>query len=229
MLVGRAPANRAAARPGARGDPACTRRRAERKVPSLIWPLLLFAVVATGTPGANNLLAASTGAQFGVRRSAGLLAGIAVSVVSLVAIAAAGLGAVVASRPALETALRVAGTGYLLWLAVRICRSGRPDTGGGPGAAPGFRAGLLVSWLNPKLWAVALSAAAGYSAISADPLVLAAVLAGVFTVVVVPNLLLWCRGGQFLATALTTDRQWRVLNIVLAVLLAASAAGMWLE
>jgi threonine/homoserine/homoserine lactone efflux protein len=198
-------------------------------VSGLIWPLLLFAVVATGTPGANNLLAASSGAQFGVRRSAGLLAGLAVAVVSLVAIAGAGLGTVVASAPALETALRAAGTGYLLWLAARIARSGRPDVGGAAATAPGFRSGLLVSWLNPKTWAVALTTAAGYSAISADPLILAAVLAGVFAAVVVPNLLLWCRGGQFLAGVLTTERQWRVLNVTLAVLLAASAAGMWLE
>lgn len=198
-------------------------------MPGLIVPLLLFAVVLVGTPGANNLLAASSGAQFGVRRSAGLLAGLAVAVVSAVAVAAAGLGGLISSLPALQTGVRAAGTAYLLWLAVRIGRAGRPAADRGLQAPPGFRAGLLVSALNPKTWAAAVSAAAGYSAISRDPLVLAVVLAGVFAVVVVPNLLLWCRGGQFLAAVLHTERQWRVLNIVLAVLLAASAAAMWLE
>ena len=85
-----------------------------------------------------------------------------------------------------------------------------------------------MSWLNPKAWTVAFSAAAGYSAIAANPLVLAAVLACVFAVMLVPGLLLWCCGGQFIATVLSTGRQWRVLNTALALLLAASVIPMWL-
>jgi threonine/homoserine/homoserine lactone efflux protein len=197
-------------------------------VTGLFWPLLLFVAIVVATPGANNLLAASSGAQFGLRRSAWLLLGIYVSMVSVVAASAAGLGGVLMSLPALQTALRAAGTMYLLWLAFRISRAGRPAKADEVRTPPGFRTGLLITWLNPKAWTVAFSAAAGYSEISADPLVLAIVLATAFTVVLVPNLLLWCTGGQLLARTLHTDRQWRILNAMLALLLVASVIPMWL-
>jgi threonine/homoserine/homoserine lactone efflux protein len=64
---------------------------------------------------------------------------------------------------------------------------------------------------------------------SANPLVLAATLATVFAVVLAPNLVLWCTGGQFLTRVLRTDQQWRIVNVVLGLLLVASIAPMWLE
>jgi threonine/homoserine/homoserine lactone efflux protein len=197
---------------------------------TLIWPLLLFAVIAVVTPGANNLLAAASGARFGLRRSTPLLVGIFVSVLAVVAVSAAGLGGVVTSLPAVRLALQVAGTAYIVWLAYRIARGGRPsDDGDGTEPLPGFRAGVLITALNPKAWTMAFSAAASYSKISANPLVLAATLATVFAVVLAPNLVLWCTGGQFLTRVLHTDRQWRIVNVVLGLLLVASMAPMWLD
>jgi threonine/homoserine/homoserine lactone efflux protein len=197
-------------------------------MPELIWPLLLFAVVMVVSPGTNNVLATNSGLRFGLRASLRLLAGLGLGVVSLVVLAALGLGLVVTGVPHAQTVLRVAGTGYLLWLAVRILRSGRPGTTQDPQAPRTFTTGLLASWLNPKVWVLALSAVAGYSAISADPLVLAAILGGVFAAVVAPNLLLWCSCGQLMAARLTSDRHWRIANAALAALLVASIVPIWL-
>src|SRR5262249_29480511 len=186
---------------------------------NLIWSLLLFGIVVVFTPGANNLLAATSGAQFGLRASAGLLLGLGSGVVSLVIITAVGLGSLVTSVPQVQTALRIAGTVYLIWLAAQIARSEAPDTGHAPADARGFRAGLMVSWLNPKVWMLGVSAVAGYSALSSNPLVLATILGAVFLMLVPPNLVLWCSAGQVIAKKLSTDRQWRILNITLAALL----------
>jgi threonine/homoserine/homoserine lactone efflux protein len=196
---------------------------------TLIWSLLLFATIAVVTPGANNLLAAASGARFGLRRSAPLLVGIFVSVLTVVAISAAGLGGVVTSLPTLQLALRAAGTAYVVWLAYRISRSTRPDTiDDEADTLPGFWAGVLITTVNPKAWTMAFSAAAGYSKISANPLILAATLGAVFAIVLAPNLILWYTGGQFLTRILNTDRQWRILNAFLALLLVVSVAPMWL-
>lgn len=195
----------------------------------LLGPLVLFALVVVVSPGPNNLLATSSGLRFGLRASLRLLAGLGLGVVSLIVVAAVGLGFVVTSVPPAQTALRAAGTAYLLWLATRIARSGRPDNAQAARTPHGFSAGLLISWLNPKVWVLAVSAVAGYSAISADPLVLAAILGGVFAAVVAPNLVLWCRCGQAIAGKLTTDRHWRIANTILAALLVASIIPMWLQ
>jgi threonine/homoserine/homoserine lactone efflux protein len=198
-------------------------------VSPLIVPLLLFAVVVVFTPGANNVLAATSGAQVGLRASAPLLLGLGLGVVSLVVVTAVALGFLVRSAPDLQTVLKVVGTAYLVWLAVRIARSGRPPVDGPARAAFTFRTGLLVSWLNPKTWLLGVSVASGYSALSADPVVLAAVLGAVFTAVVGPNLVVWCQAGHLVAERLRSDRQWRVLNLVLAALLVGSIVPMWLE
>jgi threonine/homoserine/homoserine lactone efflux protein len=196
---------------------------------ALLVPLFLFAVVVVFTPGANNILAATSGAQFGLRASARLLFGLGLGVVSLVVVTAVGLGYLIHSAPDLQTALKVAGSAYLLWLATKIGRSGRPSLEDPARSSLTIRAGLLVSWLNPKTWMLAVSVASGYAALSTNPVVLAAVLGAVFTVVVGPNLIMWCQAGHLIAKRLTTDRQWRILNLVLATLLVVSIIPMWLE
>jgi threonine/homoserine/homoserine lactone efflux protein len=196
---------------------------------ALLVPLFLFAVVVVFTPGANNILAATSGAQFGLRASARLLFGLGLGVVSLVIVTAVGLGYLIRSVPDLQTILKLAGSAYLLWLATKIGRSGRPSLEDPARSSLTFRAGLLVSWLNPKTWLLGISVASGYSALSTNPVVLAAVLGAVFTVVVGPNLIMWCQAGHLIAERLKTDRQWRILNLVLATLLVVSIIPMWLE
>lgn len=197
--------------------------------PGLIGSLALFAVVVVVTPGANNLLAATSGVRFGVRSSLRLISGLGLGVVVLVVVAAAGLGLLIVSAPGLQLGLRIAGTAYLLWLAWQIARAGSPDTSHNTQTIQSFHSGFLVSVLNPKVWLAGFSAVAGFSAISPSPIVLSIVFGLVFIAIVFPNLLLWCYAGQFLTTRLNSERQWTVFNVIMAVLLIASIVPMWLE
>jgi threonine/homoserine/homoserine lactone efflux protein len=194
---------------------------------SLLTSLLVFIIVTIVTPGAANLLAAASGAQVGLRSSLGLLSGIAGGVIGIVALVGVGVGAVVASQPALSLGLRILGSAYLLWLAYQIARSGRPDLETARGVVT-WRTGFLLTLVNPKTWTVALSAAAGYSDLSSEPWRLAAILAAAFTIVVIPNLLLWCVGGEMVGRRLSTDTHWRRLNLTLAALLVASIGAIWI-
>ena len=196
----------------------------------MLLPLVLFTVVATITPGGATTLATASGAQFGFRGSVPLLAGIAVGLASLAATAAAGLAALLLATPVLEVAMKVIGSAYLLWLAWRIGSSGAPDTRAGGDPAPiGFWAGLLLLWLNPKAWAMTLGAAASFAALSANPLHFALLLGVVFGAAAIGSLSLWCMGGLLLARTLRAEWQWRVVNAMLGLLLAASVAPMWMK
>jgi threonine/homoserine/homoserine lactone efflux protein len=198
-------------------------------MPDLSLSLFLFAVVATVTPGGATLLAAASGARFGFRRSVPLLAGITVGLASLVAAAAAGLAALLQSAPTLRLAMRVIGSVYLLWLAWRIAQSGAPDMKSDAAATPvSFGAGLILLWLNPKAWTMALGAAAAYAGLAAGPRRLALLLGGVFGATAVAALSLWCAGGLVLARTLRTERQWRSVNVSLGLLLTASVIQIWL-
>jgi threonine/homoserine/homoserine lactone efflux protein len=75
---------------------------------------------------------------------------------------------------------------------------------------------------------MALGAAAAYAGLASSPLRLALLMSAVFGIVALLALSLWCSGGIMLARALRTERQWRIVNATLGLLLAASVIPMWL-
>jgi threonine/homoserine/homoserine lactone efflux protein len=195
-----------------------------------LLPLIVFVVVATISPGGATTLATASGAQFGLRRSVPLIGGIAFGLASLAAIAAVGLGGLLQAAPMLQLAMRVVGSAYLLWLGWRIGTSGAPKTAAAEVELPAsFLTGALLLWVNPKGWALALSAAASFATLSSSPVRLALVLGLTFGIAAGFSLVLWCVAGVVLARALRTERHWRIANVVLGLLLAASIVPIWLE
>ena len=198
-------------------------------MPELLISLVLVAVVTTVTPGPATLLAAAIGARFGFLRCLPLLAGITTGLVVLMAAAAAGLAALLQSVPVLEASMKVAGSAYLLWLAWKIAGSGVPDLRSAATASPaGFGSGLVLLWLNPKAWAMALGAASAFAGLASDSLQLAGLLGAIFGLAVAASLSLWCLGGLVLGRRLRTERQWRSVNAALGLLQASSVATLWL-
>jgi threonine/homoserine/homoserine lactone efflux protein len=193
-----------------------------------VEPIALFALVATITPGGATALATASGAQFGFRRTVPLIAGIAAGLASLAAAAAAGLGSLLMSAPSLELLLKLVGSAYLVYLAWKIGRAGRPGTRKGDAAPLGFLAGIGLLWLNPKGWAMTLAAAAAFAALAHGPAQLALMLGSSFCLAAVFSLVLWSSAGMVLARMLQTDGQWRVLNAILGLLLAATLVPIWL-
>lgn len=197
-------------------------------MPELLISLLTFAVIATASPGGATTLATASGMRFGLARSLPLVFGIAVGLASLVGIVAGGLGSLVMSWPALQFWLRLFGSLYLLWLAWNIGRRGAPGTGPARERPIAFGGGFLLLWSNPKGWTMAVGAAGAYTALVDDPVTLGLLLAAVFGIAATVSMLVWCSGGQVLARLLKTERQWRAVNIALALLLVASILPMWL-
>ncbi|HWK79480.1 MAG TPA: LysE family translocator [Thermomicrobiales bacterium] len=197
-----------------------------------VLSLVLFAVAMTVSPGSNNVLLASSGVQVGMRRSVTLGLGIVVGIVVLLSVAALGLGTLVHEHPSLRTAMQAIGSAYLVWLGWKIAQAGAPDLShAGRGSRKGFLAGFINTMLNPKGWTMALSAAAGYTALAPSAPRLALVLSLVFIAVFVPNWVLWTGGGQAIGRSVQGDdhRRWVVVNRILGLLVVVSIVPMWLE
>lgn len=191
-------------------------------------PLALFAAVATISPGGATTLATASGTRFGFRRSVPLMAGIAAGLALLAAAAAAGLAGLLLAAPSLRLALKLVGSAYLLWLAWKIAGSGPPGRSGDMAAPVGFAGGALLLLLNPKGWAMALSAAASFGGLAGGPLHLAALLGATFGIAASVALSLWCSTGLLLARLLRSDRQWRIVNASLGLLLVVSILPLWM-
>jgi threonine/homoserine/homoserine lactone efflux protein len=193
-----------------------------------VLPLVLFAAVATVTPGGATTVATASGAHFGFGRSVPLMAGIAAGLASMAAAAALGFAGMLLALPSLQVALKAIGTLYLLWLAWRIGRSGSPQLDKDLARPHSFIGGIWLLWYNPKGWAMTSGAAVSFAALAASPAELAILLGTVFGVAAIVSLSLWCVAGHVLARRLTAGWHWRVLNMLLAFLLAASIIPMWL-
>ena len=192
-------------------------------------PLALFVLVSTITPGGATTLATASGAHFGYRRSLPLMTGIAAGLASMAASAAAGLGSLILALPSLQLVMKLVGSAYLLWLAWKIAGSGPPHLSRSVGKPTSFVGAVWLLWHNPKGWAMTLGAAASFATLAGSPLRLGALLGTFFALGALLSLSFWCLAGLLLARLLRTDTQWRILNIVLGVLLAASIAPMWFE
>lgn len=194
-----------------------------------ILPLILFVVVTTLSPGGATALATASGAQFGFRRSLPLIAGIALGLASLAAAAAAGLAGLLLALPSFQIILKGVGSVYLLWLAWKVARSGRPNLESKKEKPITFIAGMLLLWLNPKGWTMTLGAAASFAALAASPAQLALLLGASFGISATLSLCLWCTAGLMLARLLRTDLHWQLTNAALGLLLAASIIPIWLQ
>ena len=120
-----------------------------------IQQLPLFAAAALLlmiTPGPDMLFVAGSAAARGSRAGAMAALGVGTGCLLHVALAVAGIGALLAASPAAFELARWLGAGYLVWIGVGLLRS-RAATGGAapPSSASVFWQGALTNALNPKV------------------------------------------------------------------------------
>src|SRR5436305_3213087 len=116
----------------------------------MLAAFLTFAVVASVTPGPNNIMLLASGANFGFRRTVPHLLGVILGFGLMVLLVGVGLAAVLARFPTLFMAARIAGMAYLAYLAVKIARAHGIGMGNRTAAPMSFLQAAAFQWVNPK-------------------------------------------------------------------------------
>ncbi|MBG2874541.1 LysE family translocator [Proteus alimentorum] len=196
---------------------------------SLIFSLTIFLFIAAITPGPNNLLLTSSGANVGFKGSLKLMAGIMLGMQCVLLSSAFGVAALLIIYPALHIGLKIVGSAYLLWLAWKTATSSyqRLDIPAKtPQAVSWFQGGLL-QFLNPKAWMMGLGAVGSFS-LSGDAY-FSSVIAISFVMVIVNFVagIVWILGGTLISLFLQSRRSWFVFNISMGILTALCVPLIW--
>lgn len=186
----------------------------------LFLALALFAFVSSITPGPNNLMLMASGANFGFRRTIPHMLGVALGFVFMVLMVGVGLVQVFDAYPVSYTVLKTGSVAYLLWLAWKIAHAGPVKSGDEQGSPMSFMQAAAFQWVNPKAWAMALTAISAYTP---DQTIAAILLvSAVFGAINLPSVGSWTVLGQQMARLLTNPRRLQVFNWTMALLLVAS-------
>ena len=186
----------------------------------LLTALIGFAFVTSVTPGPNNMMLLASGANFGFRRSLPHMLGISLGHALMVLLLGLGLAQVFQILPSLGLALKIGSVAYMLWLAWKIAHATAPKEGTVGGRPFSFLQAAAFQWVNPKAWAMALTAVTVYAGGQGAAAMLT--VAVVFAMVNLPSVSVWTFAGQQLRRWLTTNRRLQVFNWTMAVLLVAS-------
>jgi threonine/homoserine/homoserine lactone efflux protein len=198
------------------------------------WLFVAMAFVVSATPGPNMLLVMSHSARFGWRAAIATMCGCMTSLLAMMCISAAGMGALLQTFPTVFDTMRLAGAAYLAYLGVQGWRSPVADTDDTLAHAPRetavpshlYRQGMLVAASNPK---AILFAAAFFPQFlnPAEPtLPQFSILLATFAVIEVSWYLVYALSGHKLSHYLRRASVMRVFNRVTGGVFIGFAALM---
>ncbi|WP_067709373.1 MULTISPECIES: LysE family translocator [unclassified Erwinia] len=182
-----------------------------------------YVTVMSITPGPNNLLLATSGVNFGIRRTLPMMLGIMVGCAIQTVITGLLLEGLLQWMGTVRMPLTLMGCAYLFWLSWKIFRAGVPELH--EKARPmTLLGGALFQAVNPKAWLMATNVALMYTANSG----ILAVMIG-FMALNLPCILVWAALGDRLGKHLQVAWKLRLFNTIMGLSLVITTLWMLTE
>jgi threonine/homoserine/homoserine lactone efflux protein len=185
-----------------------------------VTSLSLFAFVSSITPGPNNLMLMASGANYGFKRTIPHLLGVSMGFVFMAVLLGMGLVNLFEAYPVTYQVLKVTAVVYLFYLAWKIANASTAQASQPTGKPFTFFQAVLFQWVNPKVWAMALTTLSVYTHDRSMQSVL--LVSVIFGAVNLPCVAVWATIGQQMARLLTKPKQLRLFNRIMAILLIIS-------
>jgi threonine/homoserine/homoserine lactone efflux protein len=192
--------------------------------------LLLLCAAASFTPGPNTTLSTALAANLGFKRALRFALSVPVGWGLLFSVCAGGVGAMVVAVPVLRIGIQAIGIIYLLWLAYNLLTVSTLAQADGAQLEIGFMQGVLLQFLNIKVWMLSLTVAGGWLAGRNDAMARFAVILSLLAAFGLCSNLTYALAGsllrQWLADPEHAGRRLRYFNRCMASILVATAAWM---
>ena len=190
----------------------------------LLLTLAALAFAVTITPGPNNLLVASSGVNFGYRRTLRHILGIVFGFPVLLLVSNTGLTWLVLESQQAIDALKYCGGAYILFLSWKLVKGSKAERPSERLQPLSFSEACLMQWFNPKAWVLSAATASALAGQTVAFWITMLVTVVLFASISFLSASAWCLLGEYLQDYLCTGRSLKLFNLALAQLLAVSAA-----
>ena len=185
----------------------------------ILTALCTFAFVSSVTPGPNNLMLMTSGANFGVWRSLPHFFGVVFGFMLMIILVGTGLVQVFEAYPVSYQILRICSIVYLSYLAWKIAGA-KPQSVESCAKPMTSLQAALFQWVNPKAWAIALTAVTVYA--PSQSLAAIGLIALICGVINMPSVFIWVLLGSKMQRLLSSGVRLKVFNYSMALLLLAT-------
>lgn len=188
-----------------------------------LLPLMSYCFVMSSTPGPNNVMLASSGAQFGFRSALPQLFGQGTGAAVQTYVTCLGLGSLFVAYPVLHQILRVVGALYLVVLAWKLCGSSLGQAREGKPLS--FTQAALFQAVNPKTWVKSITLATVFMPAGLSAPMGALLVAVIAMLIGIPSSSIWALFGVAIRRLLTDPRKQRLFNLSMGAVLLVLAVS----
>ena len=185
---------------------------------SQLISLLLFGIVASLSPGPNNIMTSYTAFNFGVKKTIPTMLGVIIGWTILVIFLQIGSVIVFQKLEILQKIIRVLGSIYLLFMAYKISFSSIKLKKASPKPVT-FLNTFFFQFVNPKSIIIALAAIAMFINPQENFIKDSIILTTIFFFMAIGSQAAWCLMGKYLRKFATSDKFIKNFNYTMSFLL----------
>lgn len=192
-----------------------------------LMPFLLFAFVASITPGPTNILILTNSQHYGVRATVPALVSACAAASAIVLISGAGAGELLQTYPLIRQLMSWAGVLWLSWMSWQLFCAPAAHLSRETHTRFTARAAALLQVINPKTWMMALAVVSLFAPAGEHALRDIALMALWFLLISVACLACWAWLGQAVNRLFRTSAAMVRFQRLMALCMFMSAwAGM---
>lgn len=188
---------------------------------TFLFPMFLFSLAMSITPGPVNMIILSSGINYGVKKTIPYVSGATVGFTLLLLFIGFGFSQFIKAYPIFLTYLSVAGSLYVIYIGYKIAFS-HPVIDVSKNDTPKFHEGFLLQWINPKAWIACVSGVSIFS--SANSYIPFLKFTLIYFIVCYISLSIWAMLGDKISYLLKNHFHLRLFNFFMGMLLMLTAA-----
>ncbi|MDG1438684.1 MAG: LysE family translocator [Emcibacteraceae bacterium] len=179
---------------------------------ALFVPMFIYAFSMAITPGPNNLIALTTGVNYGFRKALPFTFGVVVGFNVMLSVVAFGFGEMIAANQRLMEIMGYVGVAFIVYMGFKTMKAPteiniREDS------SAGFIHGVMFQWVNPKAWTACIGGIAAFNIAGSFSGIMMYICISIF--VVLFSVGLWAYAGSKITNLLQDPKKHKIFNFIM--------------